>query len=45
MELQLVVATLAQRRRLRLVREARVETEMMLALEPRHGLPMTVEAL
>ena len=44
-ELQLVVATLAQRHRLRLAPEARIETEMMLALEPRHGLAMTVERL
>ena len=45
MEVQLVVATIAQRYRLVLVPGARVETEMYLALEPRYGLPMTVETV
>lgn len=45
MEVHLVIAAIARRYRLTLVPEARIETEMYLALEPRYGLPMTAELL
>jgi cytochrome P450 len=44
MEAQLVLATLAQRYRLRMLAGHRVEPEPLVTLRPRGGLPMTVEA-
>ena len=45
MEVHLVIAAIAQRYRLMLVPGARIENEMLLALEPKYGLPMTAEQL
>jgi cytochrome P450 len=42
MEAQLVLATIAQRYRLRPVPGQRVEPQVLLALRPRNGLPMTL---
>jgi cytochrome P450 len=42
MEAQLILATVAQRYRLRLVPNHQVEPQVMLTLRPRHGLPMTL---
>lgn len=44
MEAQLVLATIAQRYSLRLVPGHQVETEVLLALRPRYGLPMTLHS-
>ncbi len=43
LEAQLVVATLAQRFRLRLVPGHRVEPWPLITLRPRHGMPMFIE--
>ena len=43
MEAQLVLATIAQRYRLRLVAKHPVEAEGLITLRPRYGLLMTVE--
>jgi cytochrome P450 len=43
MEAQLVVATLVQRYRLRLVPGHRVEPWPLITLRPRFGMPMYVE--
>ena len=43
MEVGLVIAAIAQRYRLMLVPGARIENEMLPALEPEYGLPMTAE--
>jgi len=42
MEMQLILATVAQRYKLRLVPGHPVEPEALLSLRPRHGLPMTL---
>jgi cytochrome P450 len=42
MEAQLILATVAQRYRLRLVPDHQVEPQVMLTLRPRHGLAMTL---
>lgn len=42
MEAQLILATIAQRYRLRLVPGHQVEPQALLTLRPRHGLPMTL---
>jgi cytochrome P450 len=42
MEAQLVLATIAQRYRLRLVPNHQVEPQALLTLRPRNGLPMTI---
>lgn len=42
MEAQLILATLAQRYRLRLVPGHKVEPEVLLSIRPRNGLPMTL---
>ena len=42
MEMQLILATVAQRYRLRLVPGHQVEPEALLSLRPRCGLPMTL---
>jgi cytochrome P450 len=42
MEMQLILATVAQRYRLRLVPGHQVEPEALLSLRPRYGLPMTL---
>lgn len=44
MEGVLLLATLAQKWRLRLSPEARVETKAMITLRPKYGMPMIVEA-
>ena len=44
MEAQLVLATIAQRYRLRLVPGHRVEPQALLTLRPRGGLPMMLLA-
>lgn len=43
MEAQLIVSTIAQRYRLRLVPEHPVEPEALITLRPRHGLPMRLQ--
>ena len=43
-EAQLVLATVAQRYRLRLVPEHRVETHTAITLRPRHGMHVTLQA-
>jgi cytochrome P450 len=43
MEMQLILATVAQRYTLRLVPGHTVEPEALLSLHPRYGLPMTLE--
>jgi enediyne biosynthesis protein E7 len=43
MEAHLIVATLAQRYRLRLVPGQPVEPWPLITLRPRFGLPMTIE--
>jgi cytochrome P450 len=43
MEAQLILATVAQRYRLRLVSGQRVEPEVVLTIRPRQGLPMTLQ--
>jgi cytochrome P450 len=43
MEAQLILASVAQRYRLRLASQHRVEAEVMLTIRPRHGLPMTLK--
>jgi cytochrome P450 len=45
MEAQLILATLAQRYRLRLVPGHKVEPEVLLSIRPRNGLPMTLHEL
>jgi enediyne biosynthesis protein E7 len=42
MEMQLILATLAQRYKLRLLPGHLVEPEALLSLRPRYGLPMTL---
>ena len=42
MEAQLILATIAQRYRLRLVPDYRVEPQILLTMRPRHGLPMNL---
>ena len=42
MEMQLILATVAQRYTLRLVHSHPVEPEAFLSLRPRYGLPMTL---
>jgi cytochrome P450 len=42
MEMQLILATIAQRYKLRLVPGRPVEPEALLSLRPRYGLPMTL---
>jgi cytochrome P450 len=42
MEAQLVLATIAQRYRLRMVPDHQVEPQALLTLRPRYGLPMTL---
>ena len=44
MEAQLILATVAQRYRLRLVSDHRVVPEVVLTIRPRHGLPMTLQS-
>jgi cytochrome P450 len=44
MEAQLILATVAQRYRLRLVSGHKVEPEVVLTIRPRHGLPMTLQS-
>jgi len=44
MEAQLILATVAQRSRLRLVPGHQVEPQMRVTLRPRYGLPMTIHA-
>jgi cytochrome P450 len=44
MEAQLILATVAQRYRLRLAPQHRVEAEVVLTIRPRHGLPMTLQS-
>jgi cytochrome P450 len=44
MELPLVVATLAQRFRFRMVPGHPIETEPLITLRPKHGVQMTIEA-
>ena len=43
MEVMLVVATIAQRFRLRLAGDQKIEPEASLTLHPRHGLPMRLQ--
>jgi len=43
MEAQLILATVAQRYRLRLVSGRKVKPEVMLTIRPRHGLPVTLQ--
>jgi len=43
MEMQLILATVAQRYKLRLVPGHTVEPEALLSLHPRYGLPMTLD--
>jgi cytochrome P450 len=43
MEAQLILATVAQRYRLRLVSGHRVVPEVVLTIRPRHGLPVTLQ--
>jgi cytochrome P450 len=43
MEMQMIVAMVAQRYRLQLVPGRRVEIEAGVTLRPRHGMPMTVQ--
>jgi cytochrome P450 len=43
MEMQLILATVAQRYKLRLVPGHTVEPEALLSLHPRYGLPMMLE--
>jgi cytochrome P450 len=45
MEAQMVLATVAQRYRLRLVSGHPVEPQVSIAMRPRYGLPMTLQAL
>ncbi len=45
MEAQLILATVAQSYRLRLVPGHPVEPEALLSLRPRYGLPMTIQAV
>jgi hypothetical protein len=42
MEAQLVLATIAQRYRLRLIPDHQVEPQSLLSLRPCNGLPMTL---
>jgi cytochrome P450 len=44
MEAQLILATVAQRYRLRLVPGHRVVPEVVLTIRPRHGLPVTLQS-
>jgi cytochrome P450 len=44
MEAQLILATIAQRYRLRLASQHRVEAEVVLTIRPRHGLPMALQS-
>jgi cytochrome P450 len=44
MEAQLILATIAQRYRLRLASQHSVEAEVVLTIRPRHGLPMTLQS-
>jgi hypothetical protein len=44
MELVLVVATIAQRWNLRLLPGHPIQTQPLLTLRSRHGMPMTLEA-
>jgi cytochrome P450 len=44
MEAQLILATVAQRYRLRLAPHHKVEAEVVLTIRPRHGLPMTLQS-
>jgi cytochrome P450 len=44
MEAQLILASVAQRYRLRLAPKHRVEAEVVLTIRPRHGLPMTLQS-
>lgn len=43
MEMQLILATVAQRYKLRLVPGHTVEPEALFSLHPRYGLPMMLE--
>jgi cytochrome P450 len=43
MEMQLILATVAQRYKLHLVPGHPVEPEALLSLRPRYGLPMTLQ--
>jgi cytochrome P450 len=43
MEAQLILATVAQQYRLRLVSGHKVEPEVVLTIRPRHGLPVTLQ--
>jgi len=43
MEMQLILATVAQRHKLRLVPGHTVEPEALLSLHPRYALPMMLE--
>ncbi len=45
MEAQLILATVMQRFRLRLVPEHKVELEASITLRPRHGILMTIDPL
>jgi cytochrome P450 len=45
MEMQLILATIAQRHKLRLVPGRPVEPEALLSLRPRYGLPMTLHRI
>jgi cytochrome P450 len=45
MEAQLIISTVAQRYRLRLVPGTRVEPERLFVLRPRSGLPMTIRRI
>jgi cytochrome P450 len=42
MEAQLILATVLQRYRLRLMPDALVEPEPLITLRPRYGLPITL---
>jgi hypothetical protein len=42
-EILLIVATIAQHYRLRLVPGTRVEPEPLVTMGPRNGLPMTIQ--
>jgi cytochrome P450 len=44
MEAQLILATIAQRYRLRLVSGHQVEPQVLLTMRPRNGMPMTLLA-
>jgi hypothetical protein len=44
MEGVLVLATIAQKWRLRLAQEARVVPEPLITLRPKYGMPMILEA-